>query len=145
MAVGNATLGGGNTVTFDLDAAQISAVQSALQNLSAGSGTSDVSSVFGSAWQNPAAYNVYNLAGGTSVPFAPANTDAVVLDSINGSTGSSLTGDYFRAALWVGNQGNDTFTINAPSQTIFAGDGNDSVYLNSAGHGGGADFISVGT
>jgi Ca2+-binding RTX toxin-like protein len=104
-----------------------------------------VSSVFGSTWQHPTDYNVYNLDGGTTVPFAPANTDAVVLDSINGSTGANLSGDYFRAAFWVGNQGNDTFSINAPSQTIVAGDGNNSISLNSLQHGGGADLISVGT
>jgi Ca2+-binding RTX toxin-like protein len=144
MAVGFATLSGGDTVSFDLDAAQISAVQSALQNLSAGPGASDVSSVFGSTWQHPTEYNVYNLDGGTSVPFAPGNTDAIVLDSINGSTGTNLSGDYYRAAFWVGNQGNDTFTINAPSQTIVAGDGNNSIYLNSLQHGGGADLIEVG-
>jgi Ca2+-binding RTX toxin-like protein len=67
-----------------------------------------------------------------------------VLDSINGSTGTNLSGDYYRAAFWVGNQGNDTFTINAPSQTIVAGDGNNSIYLNSLQHGGGADLIEVG-
>ena len=142
MAVGFATLGGGDTVTFDLDPNQISAVQNALQNL--GFGPSDVSSVFGSSWQNPTDYNVFNLAGGTTVPFARANTDAVVLSSVNGSTGSSLSGDYYRAALWVGNQGNDTFSINAPSQTVVAGDGNNSIFVNSLQHGGGADSIDVG-
>jgi hypothetical protein len=40
MAVGFATLGGGDTVSFDLDPNQIAAVQAALQNLSAGSGIS---------------------------------------------------------------------------------------------------------
>jgi Ca2+-binding RTX toxin-like protein len=145
MAVGFATLAGGDTVSFDLDPNQISAVQTALANLSAGPGISDVSSVFGASWQNPTHYNVYNLDGGTTVPFARANTDAVVLDSVNGSTGTSLSGDYYRAALWVGNQGNDTITINAPSQTIVAGDGNNSISLNSLQHGGGADSISVGS
>src|SRR5450432_3340296 len=116
MAVGFATLAGGDTVSFDLDPGQILAVQTALQNLSAGHVVSDVSSVFGSTWQHPAAYNVYNLDGGTTVPFATLNTDAVILDSVGGSAPTSLSGSYDRAALWIGNQGNDTFSITAPSQ-----------------------------
>src|SRR5947209_11860888 len=100
MAVGFATLSGGDTVSFDLDAAQISAVQAALQNLSAGPGASDVSSVFGSTWQHPTDYNVYNLDGGTSVPFAPGNTYAIVLDSVIWSSGTIIFVYYFPSSFW---------------------------------------------
>jgi Ca2+-binding RTX toxin-like protein len=116
MAVGFATLGGGDTVSFSLDPNQISVVQAALHHLAAG--PSDVSSVFGNTWQHPHDFNVYNLDGGATVPFTPPNTDAFVLDSVNGSAASSFFGSSSRAALWVGNQGNDTFIINAPSRTV---------------------------
>src|SRR6266702_2677733 len=145
MAVGFATLSGGDTVSFALDPSQVSAVQNALFNLSAHDGLSEVSSVFGSTWQHPTDYNIYNLDGGTSVPFLPAHTDAIILDSINGSTATSLSGSSDHAALWVGNQGNDTFTINGLNQTIIAGDGNNAIHLTGGGEvsvGGGNNTIS---
>jgi Ca2+-binding RTX toxin-like protein len=145
MAVGFATLSGGDTVSFALDPSQLAAVQNALFNLSAHDGASEVSSVFGSTWQHPTDYNIYNLDGGTTVPFLPAHTDAIILDSVNGSAGTSLSGSSQHAALWVGNQGNDTFTINGPDQTIIAGDGNNAIHLAGGGEvsvGGGNNTIS---
>jgi len=133
MAVGFSTLSGGDTVSFALDPSQVSAVQNALFNLSAHDGLSEVSSVFGSTWQHPTDYNIYNLDGGTTVPFIPAHTDAIVLDSVNGSTATSLSGSSDHAALWVGNQGNDTFTINGLNQTIIAGDGNNAIHFTGGG------------
>ncbi len=146
MAVGFSTLSGGDTVSFALDPSQVSAVQNALFNLSAHDGLSEVSSVFGSTWQHPTDYNIYNLDGGTTVPFIPAHTDAIVLDSVNGSTATSLSGSSDHAALWVGNQGNDTFTINGLNQTIIAGDGNNAIHFTGGGEvsvGGGNNTISV--
>jgi Ca2+-binding RTX toxin-like protein len=145
MAVGFATLSGGDTISFALDPSQLVAVQNALFNLSAHDGLSEVSSVFGSTWQHPTEYNIYNLDGGTTVPFLPAHTDAIVLDSVNGSTGTSLSGNSQHSALWVGNQGNDTFTITGPDQTIIAGDGNNIIDFAGDGEvsvGGGSNTIS---
>jgi Ca2+-binding RTX toxin-like protein len=200
MAVGFATLGGGDTVSFNLDPNQLSAVQAALHTLAGG--PSEVSSVFGSSWPHPHDYNVYNLDGGTTVPFVPPNTDAIILDSVNGSAASTFIGSSSRATLWVGNQGNDTFIVNAsgptissddhakdaarnlsggdkdrdhdrdsdhdqgrhhdhdhdqdhgaghhhdgdktaPSQTIIAGDGNNSIFFNARGHGD-DNLVNVG-
>lgn len=145
MAVGFATLSGGDTVSFNLDANQISAVQTALHDLSARDGLSEVSSVLGGSWPHPHDYNVYNLDGGTAVHHIAAHTDAVVLDSVNGSTATSLAGSSHHAALWIGNQGNDSFTINGPNQTIVSGDGNNRIRLTGGGEvsvGGGNNMIN---
>src|SRR5260221_2567608 len=137
MAVGFSTLSGGDTVSFALDPSQVSAVQNALFNLSAHDGLSEVSSVFGSTWQHPTDYNIYNLDGGTTVPFIPPHTDAIVLDTVNGSTATSLSRSRHDSALWVGNQCNDTFTINGLDQTIIAGDGNNAIHFTGGGEGSG--------
>src|SRR5882672_12480890 len=135
MSSGTSTIGGGHggDDRFDLDPKQTQDIENALRSLSRGGGHdgNDDSSVYGSGWQNPSHYNVYHLDGGTTVPFAPANTDAILLDGGNQSVGSSLAGDSFRTTFWVGNQGNDTFSINGPSQTIIAGDGDNAIFLNS--------------
>jgi Ca2+-binding RTX toxin-like protein len=130
MAVGFATLSGGDTVSFNLDPNQISAVQNALHNLSA----------------RDADFTVYNPDGGTTVSRAPAHTDAVMLDSINGSTGTSLSGSFSHPALWIGNQGNDTFSIYGQGQTIIAGDGNNTINFTGGGEvsvGGGNNRITT--
>jgi Ca2+-binding RTX toxin-like protein len=145
MSGGFATIGGGGAGddAFDLDPKQAADIDAALRKLGSGRSGSEDSREFGKSWLSSSNYNVYHLDGGTIVPFAPVDTDAVVLDGANPTVGSSITASYDRATFWVGNQGNDTFSIGAPSQTILGGDGDNSISLNSRDHSGGANEIAV--
>ncbi|HZB94239.1 MAG TPA: hypothetical protein VE397_22510, partial [Stellaceae bacterium] len=108
MAVGSATLSGGDTVSFTLDSQQIAAVQQAIRNLETAHGfTSDqVRTTIGS-FASPSAENVLNLAGGTTVNVLPAYTSEIILDSVNGSVATTINVSAPTPLLIVGNQGND--------------------------------------
>src|ERR1700742_3735310 len=96
MAVGFATLGGGDTVSFDLNTSQISALQGLLAGMSPTDGSGKLGFVATSATQTPpdtttGTLNVYNLdpSGYDPNPWVPPYADVVIADSVNGTSAVS--------------------------------------------------------
>jgi hypothetical protein len=143
-----ATLAGGDTVSFDLSATQAAKVQAAVNFLTSSRHfTKDAIFHYGSGPvpTNPAIENVIIADGGANITSAPNYTDAIVIDSVNGTAATKIT--VSNVPLIVGNQGNDSITLNnsfgGPGGTIIAGDGNNVLTLGAL-FANGASSISAG-
>ncbi len=144
----SASIIGGGSLTFALDANQMNLAQLALDSAASAAAYGGLENVLGSTTVNPTSgdYNIYNQPFKTGVASLPTGGQAVV---VSGTTAGTITGLATATdEVLVGNQANDTINAAGGSGTIVAGNGANIIHLNGADAStqpGGSQQIFTGT